>query len=82
VAPVIGFDSHAHPNLKGIKMRYEFQCKKCKYVFEEERKLKDNSDDSTCPKCSDEAEKIVSAFGFKVNGYASINGYSSANVTR
>jgi len=63
-------------------MQYEFQCKKCDHQFVEERKLKDNSDDSTCPKCSGEAEKIASPFGFKVNGYASINGYSSGNVTR
>jgi len=63
-------------------MRYEFQCKKCSHVFEEERKLEDNSDDSKCPQCKSEAEKIVSVFGFKVNGFASINGYSSGNVTR
>lgn len=63
-------------------MLYEFQCQKCGHVFEENRKLKDNSDDSSCPKCSNEAKKIASTFGFKVNGYSSLNGYSSANVTR
>ncbi len=63
-------------------MQYEFQCKKCDHEFTEDRKLKDNSDESTCPKCKGEAKKIVSVFGFKVNGYSSLNGYSSANVTR
>lgn len=67
---------------KGLLMQYEFQCKKCGHVFEEQRKLKDNSDVSTCPECNNEAEKIASDFGFKVNGYSSLNGYSSANVKR
>ena len=63
-------------------MQYEFQCKKCNHQFVEERKLKDNSDSSKCPKCDREAEKIASVFGFKINGYSSLNGYSSGNVTR
>ncbi len=63
-------------------MQYEFQCKKCNHSFLEDRKLKNNSDDAVCPECKSKAEKIVSVFGFKVNGYASINGYSSGNVTR
>lgn len=63
-------------------MRYEFQCKKCGHIFEEERKLEDNSDESKCPECRNEAEKIASMFGFKIIGYSSLNGYSSANVKR
>jgi len=63
-------------------MRYEFQCKKCDHVFTEERKLKDNTDLTKCPECSEDAEKIASIFGFKINGYSSLNGYSSGNVTR
>ena len=63
-------------------MQYEFQCKKCDHVFVEELKLKDNTDYTKCPKCSKNSEKIASIFGFKINGYSSLNGYSSGNVTR
>ena len=76
----MGSNPIGHP--KGLFMQYEFQCKKCKHIFVEERKLKDNSDETTCPECNHEAEKIASVFGFKVSGYSSLNGYSSGNVTR
>jgi len=60
-------------------MLYEFKCRECGEVFEESRKLSENTNSSTCPKCQMEAEKIMSIFGFKIIGFASINGYSHAN---
>lgn len=61
-------------------MLYEFKCKKCGNVFEESRALKDNSEIAVCPKCKYIAKKIVSTFGFKVNGFSQLNGYSSGNI--
>lgn len=60
-------------------MIYEFKCKNCGNVFEEIRMLKDNTNSAECPKCNEEGEKIPSTFGFKIIGFASINGYSHAN---
>lgn len=71
----------SRPNLieKEMLMLYEFECKKCGKKFEELRKLDENSNTSTCPECKGEAKKVMSTFGFKINGFASINGYSHAN---
>lgn len=60
-------------------MLYEYECKKCKIIIEEQKKLKDNTDSIECPQCGKEAKKIVSKFGFKINGFSSLNGYSQAN---
>jgi putative FmdB family regulatory protein len=60
-------------------MLYEFECKKCGKQFEEIRKLDENSDKAKCPDCGSKAKKIMSTFGFKIIGFASINGYSHAN---
>lgn len=60
-------------------MLYEFKCNNCGKVFEELRKLKDNTNSSNCPQCGNKSEKIMSTFGFKIVGYSSLNGYSSGN---
>jgi len=60
-------------------MIYEFRCKKCGKVFEEIRTLDKNTNSAICPKCNEEAKKIPSTFGFKIIGFAAINGYSHAN---
>jgi putative FmdB family regulatory protein len=60
-------------------MLYEFECKNCGKRFEEIRKLNQNSDKATCPDCKGESKKVMSTFGFKIIGFASINGYSHAN---
>lgn len=60
-------------------MIYEFQCKKCGKVFEEIRKLEDRNNSGECPECNSEGERVASKFGFKIVGFASINGYSHAN---
>jgi putative FmdB family regulatory protein len=60
-------------------MIYEFKCKKCGKVFEENRKIEDRNKNGECPDCKNETERIASIFGFKINGFASINGYSHAN---
>jgi putative FmdB family regulatory protein len=60
-------------------MIYEFKCE-CGHIFEEIRPLKENTDNAECPKCNKKANKIPSIFGFKVNGFAAVNGYSHGNV--
>lgn len=60
-------------------MLYEFKCKECGEEFEEYRTLKENTNTSICPKCQKKADKIMSMFGFKIVGFAAINGYSHAN---
>jgi len=61
-------------------MLYEFKCKKCGKVFEENRLLKENTNHAKCPECNAKSEKIMSKFGFKIVGYSSLNGYSNANI--
>jgi len=60
-------------------MRYEFKCKKCGNEFEVVRKLSENTDSAECPKCKGESQKMISRFGFKINGFSQLNGYSHAN---
>ena len=60
-------------------MIYEFECPECGNKFEEIRTLAENTNDSKCPKCQSQAEKIPSTFGFKIIGFSSLNGYSHAN---
>jgi len=60
-------------------MIYEFECQKCGEQFEEIRTLSENTDEAECPKCEGHSKKIMSKFGFKVNGFSSLNGYSMAN---
>ena len=61
-------------------MLYEFKCTECGKVFEENRRLSENTNTATCPKCNEKSEKIMSKFGFKIIGFASINGYSHGNT--
>ena len=61
-------------------MLYEFECKECGKMFEENRLLKKNTQSAVCPECNGESKKIMSKFGFKIVGYSSINGYSNANI--
>ncbi len=60
-------------------MIYEFKCTKCGKVFEEIRNLEDNTKNAICPECNEKCNKIPSLFGFKIVGFAAINGYSHAN---
>lgn len=60
--------------------RYEYQCSKCEHIFEEEHNIVNESNESKCPKCQNEAKKLISLSSFTVSGYASINGYSKGNI--
>ncbi len=62
--------------------RYEYECVKCGYEFEEEHNISSDVNERECPKCKAIAEKIISKTSFTMTGYASINGYSNGNVTR
>ena len=44
---------------------YEYQCKVCKYKFEEFQSIKDDPI-SICPKCKGEVKKLVSLTGSNV----------------
>ena len=59
---------------------YEYQCTKCRHEFEEEHNIISESDISKCPKCENEAKKLISLSSFTISGYASINGYAKGNV--
>lgn len=56
---------------------FEFQCKKCGYIFEEVE-FKDLKKIYTqCPNCKKGiAKKIISKSNFIINGYSYSNGYS------
>ncbi|MBI4180647.1 MAG: zinc ribbon domain-containing protein [Chloroflexi bacterium] len=41
---------------------YEYVCPKCGFKFEQLRPLSLASDTSTCPRCQQSAERILSAF--------------------
>lgn len=61
---------------------YEYQCVKCKHVYEDFVQVKISSDgvDNTahpkCPKCDSIGLKQMSLSTFKINGYSEANGYS------
>lgn len=59
---------------------YEYKCSKCGHEFIEEHNITSETDISECPKCKNEANKIISLSSFIMSGYASINGYSKGNV--
>jgi putative FmdB family regulatory protein len=46
---------------------YEYQCKKCKEVFEIFHKI-DEECKVTCPKCLGQAKKLISATNFVLKG--------------
>ncbi len=59
---------------------YEFQCKKCGYIFEEIHKTLVVS--CYCPVCEEKgkksiAKKILSRSNFNVKGFNARNGYSN-----
>ncbi len=60
-------------------MTYEYECKKCKYMWEQEQSIKDEPI-KKCPKCkSQSAQRLISqgtGFILTGGGWAS-NGYSS-----
>jgi len=60
--------------------RYEYKCFQCGYEFEDEQKIEETTDQTSCPKCKEEAIKQISLSSFTMTGYASINGYSKGNV--
>lgn len=42
---------------------YEFECKKCSYVFERLMKIEDGYEDLACPTCGEkDPKKLVTAF--------------------
>lgn len=45
---------------------YEYKCKKCKFEFEDLKKI--DSENPLCPKCNSETEKKVSHFCGVVRG--------------
>jgi putative FmdB family regulatory protein len=53
---------------------YEFKCDKCKSTFEQ--LTKENKNDSTCPVCGNQSQKIISISTFRIKGYNAKNGYS------
>lgn len=61
---------------------YEFECKHCKNLFEEQRKITDGSKFTVCTECGRTAEKVISQTSFIIHGFAAINGYAKGNVTR
>ncbi len=61
---------------------YEFQCSKCRHVFEKQQNIVFTTNTFKCPKCKKEAKKLISLSSFTMTGYASINGYSKGNVKR
>jgi len=69
--------------LKGVLMAvYEYKCSKCGNVFEEDHNITSETEISKCPKCENEAKKLISLSSFTISGYASINGYAKGNVKR
>ena len=48
----------------------------------EEHNISSDNDLTKCPKCENEAKKVISLSSFTMTGYASINGYSKGNVKR
>ena len=47
---------------------YEYECKQCEVVFEEQRSIKEDSKESVCPKCKEKCKKIMSRSSFKLVG--------------
>lgn len=60
---------------------YEFQCKKCNYIFEEFFKPRTVLA-MECPKCKGLAEKVISKSNFVVNGHNAKNGYSKKGARK
>ena len=60
-------------------MLYEYQCKKCDTVVEEQRSIEERNKEGICMECQGKTERIASKFGFKIIGFSSLNGYSHAN---
>jgi len=54
---------------------HEFQCTKCKHIFEK-LLFKDDSDILPCPKCGKDSNKILSTMTYNMKGYSEKNGYS------
>ena len=51
---------------------YEYKCKKCGYIFEKIKSVKDIDKKEICPKCNSEAIRIISNIGniiFKGDGF-------------
>lgn len=55
---------------------FEYQCKKCGYIFEEVILNKIPKIGTICPNCSYIATKIISDSNFVIKGYSEKNGYS------
>jgi len=50
-----------------LKRMYEFQCSHCNHYFEE---LTEYTQTLPCPKCSSNADKLISAPRAKLEGYS------------
>jgi putative FmdB family regulatory protein len=55
---------------------YEFECRTCGAVTEEEYPISSNIERIICPVCKRVALKIISAGSFIVLGHNAANGYS------
>jgi len=55
---------------------WEYQCKKCGYIFEQIQFKEIPKIGTTCPVCKDIARRILSSSNFKVKGYSAANNYS------
>jgi putative FmdB family regulatory protein len=55
---------------------YEYQCKKCGYIFEQIEFKNIPKISTECPICKSIAPKIMSKGSFRIKGYSEKNGYS------
>ncbi len=56
---------------------YEYKCRTCKKVSESFEKTYEGARRVIlCPECGQDAYKIMSVGGFKVNGFNEANGYA------
>ena len=54
---------------------FEYFCEECNITFEKIIKNNTRDEERPCPKCGDNAKKIISSPNFKVNGHNYKNGY-------
>jgi putative FmdB family regulatory protein len=55
---------------------YEFQCKKCGYIFEQIEFKKITKISTKCPVCKGISPRIMSSGSFRIKGYSEKNGYA------
>jgi putative FmdB family regulatory protein len=55
---------------------YEYQCKKCGYIFEQIEFKGIKKISTICPVCENIAPRVISSGSFRIKGYSEKNGYS------